>query len=109
VRQHLNPVASFDNYDYQQLDPGVQTSNTERNTRKALAQLQALRQQGDIKTIQDVELSDEQVSDLVSFLQALTDSCVADRQCLAKWIPDENTSNPDGERLNAKNENGSAL
>jgi len=109
VRQHLNPVKAFDNYDYQQLDPGVQTSNTERNTRTALAKLQTLRQQGDIKTIQDVELSDEQVADLVSFLEALTDPCVTDRNCLAKWMPNENTSNPDGERLNAKNVNGSAL
>lgn len=49
----------------------------------------------------DIHLTDQQVTELVAFLQALTDPCVQDRQCMSRWIPDASDENPDGLRLNA--------
>jgi cytochrome c peroxidase len=105
VRHHLNPAQAIENYDFSALDPSIRTHNAEEYTQNALAQLQQNREKG-ILTVQDIELSDEQVNDLLSFLLTLTDPCVKDRDCLSPWIPDENDSDPDGMRLVAVDENG---
>jgi cytochrome c peroxidase len=42
-------------------------------------------------------------------LQALTDPCVENRECLSKWIPDASDANPDALRINAIDENGNFL
>ncbi|GAA3921970.1 cytochrome-c peroxidase [Litoribacillus peritrichatus] len=57
----------------------------------------------------DLTLSDEQVNQLVAFLEALTDPCVESRTCLAPWIPDTADAGPDGLQLNAVNADGSFL
>ena len=43
-----------------------------------------------------------------AFLRTLTDSCVADRACLAQWIPEASEA-PDGNQLNAVDRNGDPL
>jgi cytochrome c peroxidase len=58
-----------------------------------------------IFSIQNVELTDEEVSDLVEFLKTLTDLCVTDRTCRAPWIPDSTVADPDGLRPDAVDEN----
>ena len=111
VRHHLNPKAALNGYDSSQLtQTGIQSlENLQVNTSKALAKLEADRLAG--KTaIQDVELTDEQVSDLLEFLNALTDPCVKERSCLAKWIVDPvNDVDPNGDQLDAVDGNGNLL
>ena len=105
VRHHLNPAKAIENYDYSQLDPSIRTVNAEQYTQQALAQLQELRAK-DILTVQDIDLTDEEVDNLVDFLLTLTDPCVKSRECLSPWIPGETDIDPDGKRLVAVNENG---
>jgi cytochrome c peroxidase len=105
VRHHLNPAEAINNYDWSQLDPAIRIVSAEEYTMRALAKLKQNRTAG-ITTVVDVELSDEQVDDIVNFMLALTDPCVKDRVCLAQWIPDETDTDPDGLRLTAVDRDG---
>jgi cytochrome c peroxidase len=60
--------------------------------------------------LQNVDLSEVQVSELVVFLKSLTDPCVKDRSCLTKWIVEPvNDADPNGDQLNALDSNGNLL
>jgi len=111
VRHHLDPQTAVNNYNSSQLtQTGIQNlDNMQSFTQKAIDKLQADRAAGK-SVIEKVTLTDEQVGDLVAFLTALTDPCVKDRSCLAKWIIDPNTDiDPSGDQLNAVNREGNAL
>jgi len=108
IRHHLNPEQAIADYDFSQLDPAIRTVNAERYTKNALEQVKANREHG-IKTVTDINFSDEQVDQLIAFLHTLTDPCVKDRACLAPWIPDENVPDPDGLRLYAVDAAGNPL
>lgn len=54
------------------------------------------------------QLDEEQIAQLVAFLEALTDDCVEDRDCLAPWIPDAEEA-VDEHQLNAVNGVGELL
>lgn len=109
VRHMLNPALAIANYDIGQLNPSIQASTMQTNTQFALDQLDANRSNDVAEVHRDVTFTDEDVSDLVEFLQALTDPCVKDRSCLAPWIPDAADVNPDGLRLNAFDFSGNFL
>ena len=49
------------------------------------------------------------VTNLLAFLETLTDPCVLDRECLAPWIPDDETTDPDGMRLDPIDQDGNPL
>ena len=100
VRHHLNPQQAFDNYDLNQLAPFVQTDNMVFNTQQALDQLAALRLAGKSSLV-NADLDDEQVDQLLAFLHTLTDPCLEDRDCMAKWIPGDDVADPDGLRIEA--------
>ncbi len=88
VRHHLNPEQAVENYDTTQLDKNIDTTNLTRHTRKALNKLKYQRRHANGKPVlRDVALSDQQVDQLLAFLQALTDPCVKTPACLAAWIP----------------------
>ena len=108
VRHVLDPVNAVATYDYSQLDPSVDITHTNENTRYALQKFLANQQAG-ITPIRTVRLTDAQVDDLVAFLKTLTDPCVLSGKCLAPWIPDDTTADPDGLRLNAVDFNGDPL
>jgi len=108
VRHHLNPEQAIQNYDFTGVDPSIRVVNAKRYTQDALAQLKENREKG-VTTVNDINFSDEQIDDLIAFLLALTDPCVKDRACLAPWIPDSNTPDPDGLRLNAVDEESNRL
>ncbi len=111
VRHVLNPSDALSNYDTSQLtQPGIQNlDKVQTNTQKALAKLEDDRLAGK-DVIQNVSLTDEQVDSLTEFLKALTDPCVKDRSCLAKWILDPvNDTDPNGDQLNAIDDNGASL
>ena len=113
VRYHINPAVAFESYDYDQLDATIQITNTDANTRAALAQLETLQTAETSKLNIITDLSDTaldtMVTNLLAFLETLTDPCVLDRECLAPWIPDDETDDPDGMRLDPIDQNGDPL
>jgi len=70
----------------------VQCDDVTTNTEHALDQLKINRQKG-LSPHQSVDMTDEQINQIVAFLETLTDPCVEDETCLNKWISDP--SNPD--------------
>lgn len=104
---YLDPQGTFDNYYMNQLEASIidsgQTDDMPVNTQNALDKLAANRLAG-IPSIQNVTLTDADISDLIEFLKTLTDPCIKDRACLAPWIPDSSDTDPDGQRLIAVDE-----
>jgi len=110
VKHHSNPQAAIDNYDINQLESSVQADEMLPNTQRAMDKLQINRQAQSISPILlDSNLTEDQISQLVSFLISLTDPCVKDRNCLAPWIPDAAGLGPDGLRLEGVDANGANL
>ncbi len=107
VRHMVNPDAAVAGYDLSQLDGNVKTTNTTTNTALSLAQLNANKNAG-LSPHQNMNATQGQIDDLVSFLKALTDSCVKDRDCIGKWIP-ANVSGPDSLQLNATDASSALL
>jgi cytochrome c peroxidase len=56
-----------------------------------------------------IEHTDQDVEDLVAFLETLTDPCVLDRECLSPWIADPATDDVDGHLLVAIDRDGNPL
>jgi cytochrome c peroxidase len=112
VRYHLNPQTAFDNYDINQIEASIvssgQTADMQANTQNALDTLASNRARR-IASIQNVDLTDQQVADLLAFLATLTDPCITDRACLDPWIPNTTDTGPDGLQLNAKDGQGNLL
>ncbi len=108
VRHKMDVVTAVNNYDFSMLAPDIRTYNAEGYTQAALEQLKENRR-NDITTIEDLFLSDQDVEDIVDFLHTLTDPCTKDRNCLAPWIPDATTPNPDGLQLEAVDQDGNPL
>jgi len=108
IRTHLNPQEELDNYDISQLDPNIQAVDMVINTQRSIDKLVANRAAG-IASIEDISLSDTQVAELLAFIEALTDPCVEERECLSKWIPDASDTNPDALRINAIDGDGNYL
>lgn len=110
VRHHLNVEQAVAAFDYSQLSQqGIQIEHASVNTQNAVKQLLANRNAGKPKVLQNVTLTDTQVSDLLAFLETLTDPCVEDRQCLVPWIPGDNEPDPDGLRVKPVGANGNPL
>jgi cytochrome c peroxidase len=109
VRHHLNPADSIDDY-FANLNSNlalleyngyaIQTENAETNTRKALVQLQDNRERevGNVRPV-DVDLSDDQIDDLITFLETLTDPRVDDPEALSPWIASDANGDPDPDGL----------
>jgi cytochrome c peroxidase len=110
VFHHVNPAQAIDQYDFSlaDLDPGMQGQHAEANTRRALAQLESLRDAGDSK-LAVLSLDEGDVADLVAFLEALTDPCVEDRACIDPWIAESSDAGPDNLQLNAVDNGGDGL
>ena len=96
VKHMLNPDESVQNYnpytELKQRGISVQCNDVEVNTAHALEQLHVNRQKG-ISPHKNVVFTEEQVNQLVAFLETLTDPCVEDSQCLSAWIPDPRSPN----------------
>lgn len=109
IKHHLNPAKAIANYDFSQLQQnGI--SNLEKmqsNTSEALNKLEADRLAG-LNRIQNINLSEIQISQLVDFMKALTDPCVTDKSCMSKWIPPKG-EDPNGDQLDGVDANGDYL
>ncbi|MCR9277224.1 MAG: hypothetical protein NXH85_04560 [Pseudomonadaceae bacterium] len=108
IRHHVNPREAVENFDFSQLDFGVQADNMAVNTAFALDQLDALRASGQ-SALPEVTLSDADISRLVAFMESLTDYCLEDSACIGRWIPSANDADPDGLRLRALDRFGNPL
>ena len=80
----------------------------QQNSQAALQKLNDERDRG-ISDFQSPRLNRNEVDQLVSFLEALTDPCIDNRTCLEDWIADENLDNPDDQILIAVDRNGTRL
>lgn len=84
------------------------------NSRDAVAHLQAARN-GEVDATSPLPfnagLNNQQVGELIAFLNALSDPCVADRICLSPWILDQTdeANFPDQQLLIAVDEHGQQL
>jgi cytochrome c peroxidase len=123
VRHYINPQNSVEGYfernEHCQLDQfddlierGTTSCaslypNAESNSLLAVAKLNQ-EQQAQTSLLGRIRINDNEVSQLVSFLEALTDPCVENSACLSDWIPAVNEA-PDNHQLNAINQNGQAL
>ncbi len=109
IWHHLDPQDEVTNYNTNQLSqPNIANlDKIQANTQPTLQKLDKDRNAG-LAVLQNIDLNDKQVGELVDFLHALTDPCVKNRACLAKWIPDEN-EDPNGHQLDAVDVNGDSL
>jgi cytochrome c peroxidase len=112
VQHHLNPRKSIEAFDWKKVSTEggpLNLANSKEHTELALKKLEQQRRAGKKGVLQDVSLTDSQVDDIVEFLKTLTDSCLKDQACLAKWIPGPSDPDPDGLRLCAKDRTGKEL
>jgi len=82
--------------------------NVKENGELALDKLDQERQD-ETSRLPNINLSDDEIAQLVAFLNSLTDPCVEDRDCLAPWIADDTTDNPDDQVLIGTDINDSPL
>ncbi len=108
VRHHANPRDAVQNYDFTQLEAGVQVDNMATNTAFALDQLDALRAAG-TSQLPEITLADTDVSRIVAFLNALTDPCLENISCIGRWVPGTADSDPDTLRVRAIDRLGNPL
>lgn len=96
VEHMLNPFQSALHYNTAQLkQPNIQTGQYQQNLREML---------GENTDIAGHSYKQEDVQNLVAFLQTLTDPCVTSQICMSKWIPPEDHGRQDsqGLQLNAR-------
>ncbi|WP_299075182.1 cytochrome c peroxidase [uncultured Paraglaciecola sp.] len=108
IRTHLDPQAALDHYDFSELDPSIQTTDMVINTQNAIDKLQANRAAG-MASMPELSLTDTQVTELLAFIDTLTDPCVTDLACMSQWVPSADDSDPDGLRIHAIDGNGKHL
>lgn len=104
VKHMTNPQVALDNYDITQL-----SQDSIRNLDKLTENTQEALDAASFEIV-PVSFNDVEIANIVEFLKSLTDPCVKDRECLAKWIPDTNIAeDPNGHQLNAVSEEGNLL
>ena len=107
IRHHLDPQRGLDDYDPASI-PQAHSDDFDENTQEMIDFLEVSGR--GISTFRDpIDPSDEEVAELVAFLEALTDPCVTDRACLDPWVADPDTDDVDGHLLVAVDEDGNPL
>ena len=107
VRHHFDPQAATERYDPSTI-PLAASDDFDANSSEMVSFLKTSN-----RVISSfgtpLESSETDVEDLVAFLEALTDPCVLDRECLAPWIADPTTDNVDENLLVAIDQDGKPL
>ncbi len=96
ITQHmLTPIKSALNYNPTQLQQKtIDVKDTKANTLEAI--------KAGVDIVENPQLVDkENINALVSFMKTLTDPCVTDKNCLSKWIPNNDHIDPDNNQLQA--------
>ncbi|MBU2039776.1 MAG: VCBS repeat-containing protein, partial [Gammaproteobacteria bacterium] len=106
IRWHISPQQALDNYDFSlagvpQLNGlGVTYANAEGNTQEAIdSYFDQFVYSSTRNKVNFVNLSEQTITDLASFLNSLTDPCLKDVSCVSQWLPDFSEPSPDGMRL----------
>lgn len=118
VRHYVNPERSVEDYfrgdrlcrlDQFEDISGCSSlySNAMANSTAAVNKLQQ-EQNSNASRLPRIRLDNNEVNQLVSFLEALTDTCAKDRNCLARWVPNAEEA-ADNHQLNAIDRNNSPL
>jgi cytochrome c peroxidase len=108
IEHHLNAAGAIENYEPSGIQEGIQINNWRMNTQAALTQLTVLRDKKSAQLI-DQAFTSEQVADVVSFLEALTDPCTETPSCMNQWVPSADEVDPDGLRLISIDNEGNLL
>lgn len=101
VAHYRRPTEAARRYDRGQLSqPGIQNLFTiPANTQGAVDKLVADRAAGR-RVLPDTPMTDQEVDEIVAFLETLTDPCTQDPGCMARWIPDPVVgADPNGDQL----------
>ena len=96
---------------FETIDCGATVGDVTRNSQAALAKMRMEQMMSPGVAMPVVDLNrvpPSATADIKAFLLSLTDPCVKDRACLAKWIPAASEA-PDGLQLNAVDANGNPL
>ncbi|MBB3045940.1 cytochrome c peroxidase [Litorivivens lipolytica] len=118
VRHYNDPVAEVNRYfdgggwcSLPQFEGDAQCSshfpNARANSELALDEL-ARERSGAMSKFPAVDLSEQDIADLVAFLNTLTDRCAADADCIQQWIPPRD-GGPDDQQLAAVDAQGAPL
>jgi cytochrome c peroxidase len=109
IWHHLDARNEVTHYNTSQLlQPNIANlDKIQANTQPALQKLEEARDAG-LVVLQNIDLKNAQVTQLVDFLHTLTDPCVKNDACLAKWVPAEN-EDPNGHQLDAVDIDGDSL
>jgi len=102
VRHHLDPVGMNAIYNWTQADPGTQVFDLIQNTQEATQALLSARAAGASRLPQGVSLTNAELSDLLAFLQALTDPRLRDPAFLEPWIARNGAEFSDSQLLDAR-------
>ncbi|MFK5956003.1 MAG: cytochrome c peroxidase [Planctomycetota bacterium] len=105
VRYHMSPETGWQSFNLNALPPGTQTVGCVENTNDVLAELSSQRASGVTLLPPSLVISDQQVLDLVAFLEALTDPMVLDAAAMEPWIGRNDATFTDSELLEAYDEN----
>jgi len=119
VRHYINPNQAVENFfdrdgvcslsQFREVEScNTLYPNNENNSTLALNKLNNERRDGN-SLFESPRLNNNEVMELVAFLEALSDPCVTDRACLSDWIPDNTSTGPDGQQLNATSASGALL
>lgn len=116
VRHYDRPnraVAFFNDNDWcEPITDSVNTQNCNTLFPNARANTQraenTLDDQPRNESIDGINLNNNEINQIVDFLETLTDPCIRSRTCLSAWIPDA-TGGPDGNQLNAVDRFGNSL
>ncbi len=107
VRHHLDPVGAAMAYNPATV-PGAAAEDFDSNISEMVSFLEGSSLV--INTFRTpLDYTDQQVQELVAFLETLTDPCLLDRACLTPWIADPETDDVDGNLLIAVDDEGNAL
>ena len=119
VRHYQNPRASIEEFfdqggactweQFEQLFDCAELYPTARRISRSAATNLEREQDNGRSRLRPFRLNNREVDQVVAFLNALTDPCVEDRNCLSPWIAPESELGPDGQQLNGINETGQLL
>lgn len=105
VRYHMDPETNWLSFDLGALQPEIQIVGTVENTTDVIAELASERAAGTTLLPPRFGASDQQIADLVAFMEALTDPRVLDAAAMEPWIGRNDVDFTDSELLDAHDGN----
>jgi len=107
VQHHLDPQAAIGRFDPSSV-PLAASDDFDENTQEMLEFLGVSGRPIEFFRAPFAH-TDQEVEDLVAFLESLTDPCVLDRECLAPWIAESPADDVNEDLLVAVDQEGSPL